>query len=103
MMLLWDIKFLKKLSQLGIEPDLYKRYVDDLIMILDVIKNMKYCPRSDAMVPTDENDNMNDPDDVYTFETLVMIANSLKPTIQMEFDTPNKSPEKKMPVLDLLV
>ena len=64
-MLLWDLQFLKKLSQLGIQADLYKRYVDDLILILDAIKNSRYCPRSDAMVPTDrEDNNLDEPDDV---------------------------------------
>ena len=41
-MLLWNEKFLAKLKDLNINPDVYKRYVDDIIMVLSKIVNKRF-------------------------------------------------------------
>ena len=33
----WDKRFLKKLQDLGLKTDLYARYVDNIITVLNVI------------------------------------------------------------------
>jgi len=38
-MMLWDKRYMKRLRSLGIHVHLYKRYVDDILAVLDVIRH----------------------------------------------------------------
>ena len=100
-MLLWDIAFNNKLKDLNINQSLYKRYVDDLIMILKSLKNYKYDASSNKLVhqvnPAEYDD------DKATFEVLQQIANTIRPEIQFTTDVPSNHADKMMPVLDLNV
>ena len=100
-MLLWDRDFLQKLKKLGIHVDLYKRYVDDTLVILRSIrKGWKFCKRKKKMVfDPDEDDEMED--DARTFSVLRDIANEVDKDIQMTSEYPSGHENGRLPVLDL--
>jgi hypothetical protein len=107
-MLKWDKLFLRKLKKLKIKVDLYKRYVDDITVVLNAIaEGWVYNVTEDRMeFKGDELDNARetedgDNDEVRTFKILQAIANSVCPEIQMTFDVPSLHKNKKLPVLDL--
>ena len=100
-MLDWDDKFINKLKELGINTDIYKRYVDDIFTGLNFI-NKGWSFRDNRMVFS-EHDKMNDdkPDEIRTAEILVNIANTIDPNIQLTWDVPSRNINNRMPVLDL--
>ena len=105
-MLRWDVKYLKKLKQLGIVPTLYVRYVDDTLVLLEVIMpGVRYNPRTGKLQhhPELEDADTLIADDVRTFKVLNSIADSLDKDIQWEFDVPSQHPNNKLPCLDLEV
>ena len=83
----WDKQLIKKLEEKGMRVLLYKRYVDDIIL---VVKNTvaTECGR-----PRDES-NM-----LIVQET----ANNIHTSIEVTFDCPSMHEDVKMPVLDLKV
>ena len=101
-MLLWDEAFLTKLHRLGITEQLYKRYVDDIIMALNKMSNMKYDPTTDSIVPAIDSDEDNTTEsDIQTFRVIKQVADSIEECIQMEYDVPSMNTDKKLAVLDL--
>lgn len=99
-MLKWDELFLQKLSYLKIDLKLYKRYVDDISIVLNSInKGWRYDVRTNSMLHTDDIDDRSPQQ--RTFSILCEIANSINPQIQMTFDVPENHGIKRIPVLDL--
>ena len=105
-MLVWDDKLLKKLKQLGIGWEDYKRYVDDIEMVLKAIeKGWVYNREQDRMIfnqSATQSDGEEDiPPDQYTFKILSQIADTLDPAIKTVFDVPSLHNNGKLPILDL--
>ena len=101
-MLFWDSKFLKKLKKLGLRVGLYKRYVDDVFMILNNINpGWYFCVNSKKIKfdPTHASSKLET--DARHFEILCKIANSLDENIQMEADFCSNHENGRLPVLDL--
>ena len=71
-MLNWDRRFKKKLKDLGISTDIYKRYVDDIFTGLNSInKGWKYNVKDNKMVFNNNDRDNNKTDKVHTAEVLV--------------------------------
>jgi hypothetical protein len=102
-MLDWDSIFLSKVKKLLIVIDLYKRYVDDITIVMSSIKKgWRFNPNTDTMEHSEDLANSdNDSDEVRTFKILQSIANSISPEIQLTVDTPENHKNKRLPVLDL--
>ena len=103
-MLLWDEKFRFKCDKLGIDLDLYTRYVDDSLQITgEIEKGWKYCSNRKKMV----NDGIGPfddlPDDQRTFKILESIANDIDDSIVMVMDVPSLHDNGRLPVLDIEV
>ena len=94
-MSLWDRKFLTTLKKLGIKVGLYKRYVDDTVIILEKINpGWKYDPRGKKMVYDPNLANLVTEDDARTFGILRTIANSIDKDIQMTSEVPSDFADK---------
>ena len=108
-MLLWDRKYLDRLKSLGIKVILYKRYVDDVIIITERVKET-YTFNGKSMVRKAEHvqegrmgSNSDYTENTHTLETLAAIANTLDKDIVMEPDVGENHGDNKIPVLDLVM
>ena len=101
-MTLWDKKFLATLRRLGIQVGLYKRYVDDTVVILNGINpGWYYCPKAKKMCHDMNHRNVGQEEDARTFGVLREIANSLDTDIQMTVEVPSDFADRRLPVMDL--
>ena len=82
----WDKELLKKLREVGIDPILYKRYVDDIVMIV-----MKIIGENEEIGEADER----------TMERIREIGESIHSSIKLTKEVPSENGDKKLPVLDL--
>ena len=103
-MSLWDMKFLNLVKSLGILIDLYKRYVDDVIICPPINPGWWFCDKSKVM-KFSRDLALSDMDSPITRTAKILnkIANTLEVDIQMTFDVPDNHSDGKMPVLDLKI
>ena len=88
----WDRCFKRAAEEQGVEIKLYRRYVDDITIVA-----------RDISGGSDDTEDSGKPRDERGMTKLQEIGNSIMPSIQIEVEYPNKSKEKKMPVLDIKV
>ena len=90
-MLRWDAKFLIKIQQLGLKQILYKRYVDDiLVMISEVCEGLKYSVASDTLVLDNDQEVLDTQSscEAVTVRVMLEIANSIDADIQLTLQQP---------------
>ena len=87
-MMWFDQQLKQKIEDQGLCVLLYKRYVDDINMVLQV-------PNRD--------DNENIEDDAHWMSIVKDNGNRIHPSTQITVDYPSKHDDKKMPILDLKV
>ena len=102
----WDQKLVRRLKLLGIMVQLYKRYVDDTLILFDTLKpgviydpcanKLKHCPDQEVR---DEVVSQ----DVRNMRVVLEVANSLDKDIQLTAETPSQNASGKLPCLDLEV
>ena len=89
-MSIWDEKFRLRLLKLGLDLDLYKRYVDDSLQIGGAIDiGWEYCRTKKKLVYKEEAEYDSLPPDQRTFNIMRDIANEIDDSIQMEVDVPS--------------
>ena len=84
----WDEKFKEVLQNSNILVKLYKRYKDDINLVLEIDYN--------AEVDRAENE-------AATLRTIIEKANSIHPSIRVTGDIPSKYQDDRLPILDLKV
>ena len=82
----WDKELLEKLREIGIDPILYKRYVDDIVIIL-----MEIVGNGEEGEEADER----------TIERIREVGESIHRSIRLTKEVPSEKEDKKLPVLDL--
>ena len=82
----WDKEFLKKLREIGIDPILYKRYVDDIVIIVMEIRG-----EAEEEGTADER----------TIEKIREVGETIHRSIRLTKEVPSEKEDKKLPVLDL--
>jgi len=120
-MLWWDMEFMKILSTLSIEVDLYGRFKDDGNLIVDEIpvgtiwnekfKELVYLGNSWNMPLNKEYKSLQEiyeqkmmkNNEEHTMAILVQIANSIEPMINFTADFPSNHQDLYLPVLDIKV
>ena len=101
-MLRWDSKFLNKARKLGLKIDLYKRYVDGILMNLKQINpGWYFCSQANIMKYDWNHPTASMAADSRTFNVLCAIANTLDEEIQMVNDVASDHENGRLPVLDL--
>ena len=101
-MLQFDSKFLSKLEALGFVVYRYKRYVDDICIILPPLKpGWYYCVDRGRMCYSLEHSYSELPGDQRTMSVLRDIADGIDPNLSFTFDCPSLNDSNRMPVLDL--
>ena len=101
-MLRWDSKFLAKARKLGIKIDLYKRYVDDILIILkEISPGWYFCTQANVMKFDKNHPTASMLPDARTFSILCALSNTLEKDIQMVSDVASDHDNGRLPVLDL--
>ena len=89
----WDKRYLKVLKTLGITKELYARYVDDILVSLNVInKGWRFDGDAGKLVFSEDKAKVDTRTGMErTAQILVDIANSLDKNIQFTWDIPEKN------------
>ena len=81
---------------------MYRRYVDDVTVVLYIINlGWYYCAKSNLMKFDLTKADINEDDESRTMRILKEIADTLNPNVQFTVDHPSNNSDNKMPVLDL--
>ena len=103
-MIRWNKKILPKLKKLRLTFQMYLRYVDDTLIVVDsIIPGVRFDPKKNILKFCEdqvEADLLME-DDARTFSVLRQIADSIDRDIQWEEDIPSGHPTGKLPCLDL--
>ena len=84
----WDRQYLKKLAESNIQTKLYKRYKDDIDLVIE----------NDRENGKDQKERENN-----SLKLCMEIADSIHPSIKLTGDIPTNYDDKKLPILDLKV
>jgi hypothetical protein len=100
----WDKQLLMKLKNLGIEPEVYERFKDDIDVVTESLeKGSKFL---DGRIVIDEEKKIIDEgksDSKVTMEVIKEIAESIDPMIKLTIDTPCNYEDDAIAILDLKV
>ena len=101
-MLWWDRAYISKLKQLGIEMEMYRRYVDYGNMVVEAVQpGCRFINEQLTIQQEAVHEDINVPADERTAKVLRCIANSISPMIIMVEDFPTNLPTGRLPILDL--
>ena len=103
-MLWWDSQFLKLAGTAGAEIAMYKRYVDDItIIMVPTQPGLEY--KNESLIINEENINKEKEikSDKRTMKIIMDIGNSIHKSIQLTTDYPSEHKDNKIPILDLKV
>ena len=103
-MIWWDLQLKSRLSNMVMDAQLFKRYVDDVNLALRAIAaGTRY---SDGAIYIDQDavaQDLDIPADQRTMAIVKAIGNDIHHSIQLEEDYPSKHSDNKLPSLDLKV
>ena len=103
-MLLWDRELRTKFKDLEIECSMYKRYVDDINMVISATPpGMRYKDKKLYLRRNAICEDQAISADKRTMLLIQDIGNDIHPSIQLEVDFPSNHEDGKMPILDLKV
>ena len=94
----WDKEFLKELRRIGIEILMYKRYVDDVNIIM-VAPNAGLDYIDGRVVVNEERRSISEDENGMTL--LKKVGDSIHKSIQLEADYPSRHEDHKLPLLDI--
>ena len=105
-MVLWDRQFKIKMDENGLRLRMYKRYVDDINVIVNAPRaGLKFVVSADRVIQ-DENiveQELAVKADKRCMNLVQKIGNSIHPSISLEVDYPSQHVDGKLPTLDLKV
>ena len=103
-MVWWDKQFLKLCNEIGIEVDLYTRYVDDSnLAVIPHQPGTRFIEGSLQVMPQYVQQDMEKGTDKFTGELLREVANSVIPMLKFEEDVCSNHYDGRLPILDLKV
>ena len=100
----WDLKFLEKLKSIGVIPEIYTRFKDDIQIATECLeKGSKLVDEKLHIDEIKKSSDENVSDSKLTMEIIHQIANQINPMIRLTVETPCNFEDGKMPVLDIKV
>ena len=98
----WDKKFIHKLKTLGIDLIFYKRFKDDITILVGSMEKGSKFEGGKIIIDDDKKKtDHNRSEDEITLEIIVDIAESVDGIIKFTYDLPKNHSSSKMPVLDV--
>ena len=103
-MIWWDKRFLQICAQNQVIVKIYKRYVDDINILLKYIGHgYRYNGTEVVRDPEKAEVDRNRKKDEVMMELMNEIGDSIHPSIQLTTDYPSKNQDEKIPILNLKV
>ena len=109
-MLWWDSKFLDRLKEMQLSPDIYVRFKDDCNILGNSLPaGAVYCKKNKEIIypsklmPEVFGSKIFENDDENTLYIFQQIANDVDSMISFTYDVPSKHIDGKMPILDVKV
>ena len=105
-MVCWDRQFRTKMDENGLRLRMYKRYVDDVNVVINAPRAGLKFVESEGKVIQDESVAEQEQDikaDKRCMALVQKIGNSIHPSIELEVDYPSGHEDGKLPILDLKV
>ena len=105
-MVWWDRQFKTKMDENGLRLRMYKRYVDDVNVVINAPRAGLKFVESEGKVIQDESVAEQEQDikaDKRCMALVQKIGNSIHPSIELEVDYPSRHEDGKLPILDLKV
>ena len=104
-MMWWDRELLRRIHVLGLNVLLYKRYVDDINLVVETPREKKKLTKSrDGGCKLEEDQNPRETEDDVLYIGIVReVGNQIHPSIQLEMDCPSLHKDHKLPLLDIKV
>ena len=100
----WDLKFLEKLKSIGVIPEIYTRFKDDIQIATECLeKGSKLVDEKLHIDEIKKSSDENVSDSKLTMEIIHQIANQINPMIRLTVETPCNFEDGKMPVFDIKV
>ena len=100
----WDERLASKLGDMGIQPMLYERYVDDIDSGMEATaEGATYTNGGLQVTEEKKKEDEGVPADKRTFDFVKEVGNSIHQSIQLETDVPSNYEDNKLPILDLKV
>ena len=103
-MIYWDKNLLAELAKLGLVPEIYTRFKDDITIVHESLeKGSKIIEGKIVIDRNQEELDSNKSGEKVTMGVIQEVANGILPMIQLTVETPCNFPDKKLPVLDVKV
>ena len=100
----WDKTLLAELRNLGINPDIYTRFKDDITIFCESLeKGSKICEDRIIVDDVKNKEDQNKSQEKVTMEVIQSVANDIDEMIQLTIETPFNFVDKKIPILDVKV
>ena len=105
-MVWWDRQFKIKMDENGLRLRMYKRYVDDVNVIVNAPRSgLKFVESEDRVIQDEDivEQELAIKADKRCMNLVQKIGNSIHPSISLEVDYPSQHVDGKLPILDLKV
>jgi hypothetical protein len=100
----WDKTILAELEKVGVTPDVYIRFKDDITIVNEALEKGSKITGGKIEIDKDKREmDKNKSDDKVTIEVIQEIANTINPMIQLTVETRCNFEDRKLPVLDVTV
>ena len=100
----WDKILLAKLEKLGLVPEIYTRFKDDIQIVNETLEKGTKIKEGRLVIDNEKKElDTNKNGDQITIEVIQEVANSLDPMIKLTVETPSNFEDRKLPVLDVKV
>ena len=100
----WDKILLAKLEKLGLVPEIYTRFKDDIQIVNETLEKGTKIKEGRLVIDNEKKElDTNKNGDQITIEVIQEVANSIDPIIKLTVETPSNFEDRKLPVLDVKV
>ena len=100
----WDKTFLSELEKVGLGPEIYTRFKDDITVVHEALEKGSKVTEGEIVIEESKREvDERKSDDKITIEVIQEVANKINPMIQFTVDTPCNYEDRKLPILDVKV
>ena len=100
----WDKVLLAKLEKLGLVPEIYTRFKDDIQIVNETLEKGTKIKEGRLVIDNEKKElDTNKNGDQQNIEVIQEVANSFDPMIKLTVETPSNFEDRKLPVLDVKV
>ena len=100
----WEKTFLSELEKVGLGPEIYTRFKDDIKVVHKALEKGSKVAEGEIVIEESKKEiDERKSDDKITIEVIQDVANKINPMIQFTVDTPCNYEDRKLPILDVKV